>query len=195
MHWRNASDVPSDGSRVAPPPGMRNLPLTAAIVLAACGPETTTFRTTDTGDPARATAALHNVTEGLRVDVWSNGGYIGASEEPMTHIGFELQNTGQVPVIFDSEALTLNVLDKNGAALPAARFVAVTPLGPAKITVGAGDTTALDAYFLIPVRPRVISSMQVRWLVRAGDRALPQVSSFVRDDDYPVVDPPVRPNM
>lgn len=163
----------------------------AIAVLAACGSETTSFRPTDANDPARPAAARIAVAKDIRVDVWSNGGYLGSSDEPMTHVGFEIQNGGTSPIVFEARQLALDVFDKRGAALPSARFVAVSPLGPDQIAVAPGETKTLDAYFLIPVRPRVIETMRVHWRIRIEDRHYRQTSSFVRDDDYPVADPPL----
>lgn len=169
---------------------MKPLHVVAIAVLAACGPETTSFRPTDANDPARPAAARVTVANDVRVDVWSNGGYIGASDEPMTHVGFEVQNASASAIVFDTSQLELTVFDKRSAALPLARFVAVTPLGPAQIAIGPGETKTFDAYFLLPVRPRVVDAMRVRWQIRIDDRHVRQTSTFVRDDDYPVTDPP-----
>jgi len=163
----------------------------AVFAVAACGPETSSFRTTDRGDPDRPTAAQHVVPNVAVGDVWSNGGYIGSSDEPMTHVGFELRNTSSRPIVFDADALRLSLFDKYGAALPPARFSAITPLGPARIAVGAGTTKAFDAYFVLPVRPRVVGTMRVQWSILANDRLYDLTSNFVRDDDEAVTEPPV----
>ena len=168
--------------------------LAVLLAIAACGPETTSFRTTDATDPARPAAALQLAEGGARVDVWSNGGYIGTSDEPMTHVGFDIRNPGTAPLIFDSDALTLTVFDKHGAALLPAKFVTVTPLGPAKIAIGPGESKAFDTYFMLPVSPRTVQTMRVRWMLRIGDHRYPQQASFVRDDDYPVSEPPAAPS-
>lgn len=169
---------------------MNRLPLTALFVFAACGPETTSFRTTDGSDPDRPSAALYAMHDAARVDVWSNGGYFGSSGEPMTHIGFEIRNTSSAPIVFDSDALRLVVFGAYGALLPPARFTAVTPLGPAQVSIAAGATKTLEAYFVLPVRPRRIDAMRVRWSLKIGNTGYDQISSFTRDDDYPVLDPP-----
>ena len=73
---------------------------------------------------------------------------------------------------------------------PAAKFTAVTPLGPAQVSIAAGATKTLEAYFVLPVRPRMIDAMRVRWSLKIGNTGYDQISSFTRDDDYPVLDPP-----
>jgi hypothetical protein len=179
---------------------MRLFHLAALLAVAACGPETTSFRTTDQGDGSERAgppAAAYSVRVGdrhaARVYVWSNGGYIGTSDEPMTHIGFEIRNTGGKPVVFDGDAMQLLLLDNRGKALPPATFTAVTPLGPAQVPIAAGSTATLDAYFMLPVRPRGVETMRVRWSLQLGDARYDQTTSFVRDDDFPVVEAPERP--
>lgn len=179
---------------------MRNLRFAALLVVAACGPETTSFRTTDQGDgkertgpPAAAYVVRLGGREVANVHVSSNGGYIGSSGEPMTHIGFDIRNTATTPIVFESDALRLVVIDKHGAPLRPTAFTAVTPLGPAQVPIAAGATAALDAYFWLPVRPRVVETMRVQWALTSGDDRYDQTTSFVRDDDYPVTEPPPPP--
>jgi hypothetical protein len=169
---------------------MKRRRLAALFVFAACGPETTSFRTVDASDPDRPSAALVAVRDAARVDVWSSGGYFGSSGDPMTHVGFEIRNTNSAPIVFDSDALRLVVFGAYGVPLPPARFSAVTPLGPAQVSIGPGATTTLDAYFVLPVRPRMIDTMRVRWSLKIGDAAHDQMSSFTRDDESMVLDPP-----
>src|SRR5690349_21075266 len=83
---------------------MRAPSLVALFAVAACGPETTSFRTTDRGDGSERAgppAAAYVVRDAAQVRVWSNGGYIGSSDEPMTHVAFEIRATR--PVVFDSD--------------------------------------------------------------------------------------------
>ncbi len=156
----------------------------ALLALAACTPETTSFRTTDRGDgvdrggPSSAAYTLR----GASVHVWSNGGYIGSSDEPMTHVAFEIRNTSTHAIVFDGDALAIGLADTHGAALPPARFVTVTPLGPAKVTIESGATTMLDAYFLLPVRPRQVEAMHVHWALVIDDLRAERTTGFVRDD-------------
>src|SRR5512139_770647 len=140
--------------------------------LAACGPETTSFRTTDKGDELVPSSAAYDVRVGgaaAKVHVSSNGGYISTGDEPMTHVAFEIQNVGRTPIDFDGNALALRVFGRGGVALPAAKFSMVTPLGPAEVTIPAGTTVTLESYFVLPARPRAVESMRVRWSLRAGD--------------------------
>ena len=163
----------------------------ALVALAACGPETTSFRTTDKGDELVPSAAAYEVRLDravANVHVSSNGGYVSAGEEPMTHVAFEIQNLGRVPIDFDSDALSLRVFGREGVALPPATFAMVTPLGPAQVTIAPGTTATLESYFVIPVRPRAVESMRVRWSLRAGDARFVEETSFVRDDGFPVLD-------
>jgi hypothetical protein len=166
----------------------------AMILLAACGPETTSFRTTDRGDgkdrdgPPAAAYDVRSNGDVASVHVWSNGGYIGNTESPMTHIGFEIENTGTESIGFDGDMLQLVIYDSRGATLPATAFVVVTPIGPALVTVAPGATQTLEAYFELPVRPRVVQSMRVRWGLRMNDARYTEYTHFVRDDEFPVLE-------
>lgn len=160
----------------------------------ACGPETTSFRTTERSDPERAgpPSAPYDVYLGgklvAQTHVWSSGGYLSSTDEPMTHVGFEIRNTASHALTFDGDLLELLVFDRSGKPLPQPKLTSITPLGPALITVAPGDTTMLAAYFLLPVRPRTVDSMQVRWTLRLGSDEYRQVTGFVRDDDAPILD-------
>lgn len=156
-----------------------------SLALAACGPENTSFRTTDRSDPAAATtgAAVYPL-RGATVHVWSNGGYVGSSDEPMTHIGFDIRNTGTRPIVFDGDALRLVVTGRSGVPLPETKFVTITPLGPSRVTIAPGADAQLDTYFELGVRPRAVEGMKIRWSLDGQT----QITSFVRDDDFPVLD-------
>lgn len=154
-----------------------------SVALVACGPETTSFRTTDRADPADGAALYH--LEGTTVRVWSNGGYIGTSDEPMTHVGFDIRNTGAQPLVFDGDALQLVVTGKRGIPLPPAKFVTITPLGPSQLAIPPGAETLLDTYFQLPVRPRAVEAMKIKWSLHGRT----QITDFERDDDYAIVAP------
>jgi len=170
-----------------------------AVVIAcgawgACGPEITSFQTIDRSDPYRAgppSAGYDIHIAGQLVaqaHVWSSGGYVSSSDEPMTHVGFEIVSLGAYPVIFDGDTLELIVFDGDSAKLPGTRLTAITPLGSALIAVRPGTTAVFAAYFALPVRPRVVESMQVRWTLHTSDNEYHQITGFVRDDDAPVVE-------
>jgi hypothetical protein len=167
---------------------------------AACGPEITSFRTTDRSDPQRIgpPSAAYEVLLGGQLaataHVWSTGGYVSSADEPMTQVGFEIDSRASRPLTFDAEALELVVYDETGAALPATRFTAITPLGPALVTVPAASTVVLGAYFALPVRPRSVASMVARWTLRGDADEYRQVTGFVRDDDAQVVERVSRPD-
>lgn len=172
---------------------MNRLLATLPLAFASCTPETTSFRTTDQSDPAETDkSAYYALRVGERgaavVHVWSNGGYIGTSDEPMTHVGFDIENRGAVPIVFDVDALRLSIAGKHVARLPPPRFVAVTPLGPAKVPIDPGTSALLDSYYELAVRPRSVDTMQIRWTLRAGPASVEQVTTFVRDDDAPVIE-------
>ena len=179
---------------------MRPYALAVLTLLAACGPETTSFRTTDRGDGtdrAGPAAAAYDVRISgelvAHVHAWSTGGYIGNSDEPMTHVALEIANPRRGPVVFDGDDVSLAVFDAKGAPLPATRLVTVAPLGPAKVAIAPGTTKQLDLYFMLPVRPRVVDSMRAKWTLIADGVGSTQTTSFVRDDSGPVDPPPERP--
>jgi hypothetical protein len=162
----------------------------------ACGPETTSFRAAETTDePNRPgpPSAAYDVAMAeqpiAQVHVWSNGGYLSISEEPMTHVGFEIRNTSAWPIQFDGDALTLTVFDNTAAALPVAEISSVEPLGPTLHSIRPGDSLLLGAYFHVPVRPRAVDTMAVQWALRADGKRYLQVTRFTRNDDAPVVAP------
>lgn len=167
--------------------------VTLVAAAASCGPETTSFRTTEKGDGSDRSppAAVYDVRVGgqlAHARVWSNGGYIGTSDEPMTHVGFEIENASRRAIVFDSDALGLAVFDGTGAALPAPAFTTLTPLGPSQVAIAPGATVTLDGYWKLAVRPRVVDHMRVQWSLRAGDSRHVETTSFTRDDDNPVIE-------
>jgi hypothetical protein len=172
----------------------------ASIVLGACGacgPEITSFRSLDKGDGSHRAgppSAAYDVRMAdlpvADVHVWSNGGYISIDEEPMTHIGFEIHNTSARSIVFEDNAVELTVLDNTTSALPPTRIASIEPVGPAQRSIRSGATIMLGGYFVLPVRPRAVAAMQVRWALRAGGQRYLQVTRFTRDDDDPVVDAP-----
>lgn len=160
----------------------------------ACGPESTSFRPVDRTDSSRTgpPSALYDVHLGgqlaARAHVWSNGSYMSSGDEAMTHIGFEINSLTMQRLTFDADALELIVFDDAGEALPPTRFTTVTPLGPALLTVPPASTIVLGAYFLLPVRPRAVGSMQVRWTLRLDGDEYRQRTGFVRDDDVRIIE-------
>jgi hypothetical protein len=164
-----------------------------AVASASCTPETTSFSTTDQTDPSDPDgAAYYEVRLGkrgsARVHVWSNGGYFGTSDEPMTHVGFDIYNTGPVPLVFDTTGLGLTIKGKHDAWLPPPTFVRLTPLAPPQITIGPGSSTMFDAYYELGTRPTNVQKMHVRWELVAEGEPIAEQTTFVRDDDAPVVE-------
>jgi hypothetical protein len=174
------------------------LVLVAAIVASgacgACGPETTSFRTTDrsASDRIGPPSAGYDVYVAgqlvARAHVWSSGGFISSSDQPITHIGFEISNTSARPVLFDGDALELRAFDGDSAALPAPRLTSLSPAGLPLVTIPPSETVVLAAYFHLPVRPRGIDSLEARWTLRTGNDEYRQITGFIRDDDAPIVE-------
>src|SRR5262249_11392282 len=90
------------------------------------------------------------------------------------------------PLAFDADVLELVAFDSDGATLPPTRLTSITPRGAALIAVPPASTIVLGAYFLLPVRPRNVSTMQVRWTLRTDAEEYRQVTGMVRDDDAPL---------
>ncbi|TMQ12550.1 MAG: hypothetical protein E6J90_31060 [Deltaproteobacteria bacterium] len=166
----------------------------ACSACGACGPETTSFRTTDHSDTTRfgpPSAAYDVYLAGqlvARAHVWSTGGFISASDEPMTHVGFEISNAGNQSLMFDGDALELVAFDSDGDRLPPPRLTAITPRGPSLVMIPPGDTIVLAAYFLLPVRPRNVIGMEARWMLRTASDEVRQLTGFLRDDDAPILE-------
>jgi hypothetical protein len=105
----------------------RLLAVLVTALAGACGSESTSFRPTDRADPHHAgppSAAYDAAIAGqtvAKVHVWSSGGYLSAGDEPMTHLGFEINSATMQPLTVDVEALELAVFDATGAALPSDR--------------------------------------------------------------------------
>lgn len=162
---------------------------------AGCSPDTTEFRTIERADPGHAGPPSvvydiqFNEQRASRAHVWSSGGYLSSTGQPMTHIGFEIRNPTARPLAFDADALELVVFDRHGARLPPARLAMITPRSPSLIIVPPGSTAVVGAYFELPLRPRNVGSMQVRWMVRLDAEEYRQVTGFLRDDNAHVVVP------
>lgn len=160
----------------------------------ACGRQTTSFRPLEPTDPNHAgppSVAYDVPIAGQlvgRAHVWSSGGYVSSGDEPMTQIGFEINSATMRTMTFDGDALELLVFDRDGNPLPPTRLTAITPLGPTLVTVPAASTVMLGSYFQLPVPPRNVGSMQVRWTLRLDADDYRQVTGFLRDDDAEVVE-------
>jgi hypothetical protein len=171
--------------------------LLAAIpfAFASCTPETTEFRATEETDPSDPErGASYRIRVGQRgaacVQVWSYGGYVGTSDEPMTHVGFDIRNTGAEPLVFDVSDLRLAIQGPQGRKLPLPKLTSVTPLGPEKIRIPPGSSTRFDSYFQLTTPPAEVEKMQVRWALSAGSAETEHLTTFVRavDDDMPVLE-------
>jgi hypothetical protein len=57
------------------------------------------------------------------------------------------------------------------------------PAGLSLVTVPPASTVLLGVYFQLPVRPRSIGNLQVRWTLRLDGDEYHQVTGFLRDDD------------
>jgi hypothetical protein len=85
------------------------------------------------------------------------------------------------------------VFDRDSTRLPPARLAMITPRSPSLIIVQPASTTMLGAYFELPVRPRNVGSMQVRWTLRLDAEEYRQVTGFLRDDGAQLVVPSSPP--
>jgi hypothetical protein len=166
----------------------------ASGACSACGPETTSFRTTDRIDTARIgppSAGYDVYVTGqlvAKVHVWSSGGFVSSSDDSMTHVGFEINNASGQPLVFDADAVDLIAFDGDGAPLPTPRLATITPLDLPLVRVPPGETAVLAMYFQLAVRPRGVESMQMRWLLRAGNDEYRQITGFVRDEDATIIE-------
>jgi hypothetical protein len=108
----------------------------------------------------------------------------------MTHVGFDIRNTGAEPLVFDVSDLRLAIEGPQGRKLPLPKLTSVTPLGPEKIRIPPGSSTRLDSYFQLTTPPAEVEKMQVRWALSAGSAETEHLTTFVRavDDDMPVLE-------
>ena len=167
-----------------------------AVAAAACSPETTSFRSTDRVDSSEAdvpTPAIVDLRDVARVRVWSTGGFIGSSEDPMTQIGIKIDNVSRRPIVFEGDAAALAIFDAQGVALADPVLTSIVPLGPSQVAIGPGASVTLDLYFKLPVRPRQVASMRARWAVIAGGERIVRSTSFVRDDEIAWSGPSAAP--
>lgn len=161
---------------------------------AACRLDTTSFRPIERAEPNHAgpPSVAYDVSFTgqltARAHVWSSGGYVSSGDAPMTHVGFEINSATLQPLMFDADALELIVFDRDGAELPPPQLVTITPLGPSLITVPPASTAMFGTYFQLPVRPRDIGSMQVRWTLRLDAEEYRQITGFIRDDGVEVLE-------
>jgi hypothetical protein len=160
----------------------------------ACGPQSTSFRPIEgpdpnhTGPPSVAYDVWIAGQLAARAHVWSSGGYVSSGDAPMTQIGFEINSATMRTMTFDGDALELLVFDRDGGPLPPTRLSTITPLGPTLVTVPAASTVMLGTYFQLPVAPRSVGSMQVRWTLRLDADDYRQITGFLRDDDAELVE-------
>lgn len=165
---------------------MRTLALVGAL-LVACTPDTTTsFRSTeriDSSDPELPSPAIYDLDRIARVRVWSTGGYIGTSEDPMTHVGVAIENTGKRPIVFDGDAASLALYDEAGALLPPPELTVIVPLGPSKVTIAPGARATLELHYKLGVKLTRVAAMTARWTLIAGKERIARTTGFVRDDE------------
>jgi len=157
-----------------------------AVAAAACTPETTSFRSTDridSSNPDVPAPAIYDLRDVARVRVWSTGGFIGSSEDPMTQIGIQVDNVSRGPIVFDGDSAALAIFDEQGVALAEPVLTSIVPLGPSQVTIAPGASAKLDLYFKLAVRPRRVASMRARWTLIAGGERIVRSTSFVRDDE------------
>lgn len=159
------------------------LPLGTFAALAACGtsrqfaPRENVNGTGPTGWPA-AVYPLAAPAAG-EVRLWSDGAVrreIDGEQVSRLLLGFELENTGTVPLRLDVEQLHVRELRGAGQVLPELQPIqvqgspAAEPGGVARVDLefDPGDVT-----------PRAIDSFQVRWEVSAGEARYAQVTPFL----------------
>jgi len=164
---------------------MRIITMLAAL-LVACTLDTTSFRSTDridSSDPELPSPAVYDLENVARVRVWSGGGYVGTSEDPMTHVGIAIQNTGKQPVIFEDDAVSLALYGKDRVALPAPELRVVVPLGPSKVVIAPGERATFELHFQLGVKLARVAAMTLRWSVMSGGQIIVRTTDFVRDDE------------
>ena len=124
-------------------------------------PDTTSFRPFERVDPEHAgpprVAYDVKFTEhrAARAHVWSSGGYVSSTDQPMTHIGFEIRNATTRPLAFDADAMEL-VCAEAGSSTQSTATPHRARRQPRRRRLGAGVRASRSTYstttFRLPER-------------------------------------------
>jgi hypothetical protein len=157
--------------------------LLLALPFAACwSPRYFTPReNVDATAPDGAPAAQYIVSApAAEVRVWSSGAKARFTDDDREivelHVGFELENNGQVPLQLDLGTVTCDELLLDGVLQPSLQPLRIQGDG----TAGPGATARVDLTFEPATTvPRDIDSFAIRFVVRDGEQvALQQSTPF-----------------
>ena len=135
------------------------------------------------------TAAVYDIQDVARIHVWSTGGFISNIDEPMIHVGIQIENISRHAIGFDSTSFELVVFHECGAPMPDPMLTSNVPLGPSHVLIPSATGVTLDLYFKLAVRLQLVASMRARWSILAAEERLVRSTSFVRNDDRPDLRP------
>ncbi len=119
------------------------------------------------------------------VKVWSRGtfrGKVNGQERTLLHVGFDIENSTDRPLMFDTSSIRLESAQANSKVFGG--LVPASVVGQGAIA-GNSDGT-VDAYFELPhgISPQEMDSFRVRWDVSAGAQTFSQRTPFLEVPDY-----------
>lgn len=123
------------------------------------------------------------------VKTWSRGAVVSVLDgAPRTvlHVGFELNNTGALPLVLSAKEIVLEVIHTDGGS-----FQSIAPRFARELAVAPQSIGQSQAIFVLPdgVDPSDVRSFQVRWAAHAGLQTYRQATPFLalreRSDVYP----------
>ena len=119
--------------------------------------------------------------------LWSQGAYETDGKRNVVHVGFEIHNTGELPIELRANDLRLDVMDDDRGPLSGLRSREGNAL---QIAPGA----IADASFLFELppglAPRNLIALRLHWNVHAGDKSYAQRTPFVEQSYVALYEPP-----
>lgn len=162
--------------------------ISLALTLAGCAAQREYFRPTERAEAMTDSGyveARYDVTTSQgrvgEVKLWSLGSYRGevnGKATTLVHVGFEIENAGNTPLVLDLPGLWLDTVRTDKGTFRGLRPVAWR----GKHVAPPHSRARVDGYFALPVQPQRVDAFDVRWNVRAGHEQYAQFTPFVEDE-------------
>lgn len=109
--------------------------------------------------------------------LWTDGIY-REGERTIAHVGFEIENTGEVPIVLDLAALRLG--EVKTASGTRGELVPTKTTGSAEVK--PHSVGIIETFFALPddTQPRDIEEFRVIWSARIGEERHAEFTPFVR---------------